>query len=403
MPRFDQWLAQARRLAVVPPEEWQLPVETSRGCSYGEKRHCVFCGLNGERMRFRRKSPSRVIEEFEAAMSQGVRTLHCVDNVLDRALFETVLPALADDNQRCRIFWEVRPDLSRRQDETLARSGVVWVQVGIESLNTRLLRRMGKGTTALHNVRFLKYAAQWGVGASWSLLFGFPGEDPADYHEIQELIPSLTHLQPPFQDHQRIRVDRFSPMFAAREGIEHVVPAPAYQDVFRLDPETVARLAYYFDFDYVDRRDPYDYVRGCAEEMERWRLGTAHAALVCFEAGSALHVVDTRPVAVERHAALRGLARDVCVAAEHGATLDEIAGRAHASRSSVESALEPLLARRFVTRLDGRYLTLAVPVDSWIPTGLPPVMARDAIVEEYCRRMVRLRDGFYADDARPPA
>lgn len=403
IPRYDRWLERVRSLRMLDPAELRLPIETSRGCWYGEKRHCVYCGFNGEAMTFRSKSPERILEEFRTLMGYGVRFLHCVDNIPNPSNFRTVLPELASLNAECQIFWEVMPHLNHRQVKQLRDGGISWVQAGIESLNTRVLRHMGRGTTALHNVRFLKYAAEWGIGASWSLLFGFAGEDPEDYREMQELMPALAHLQPPFQDHQRIRVDRFSPMFETRQGLKNIVPAPSYHDVFRLDPQIVARLAYYFDYEYIDHPDPYEYARGCADEMERWRRGAAAAALVRFESGSVLHVLDTRPVAVERQAALRGLARDVTLAAEHGASLEEIGLRAGVSLEEVEAALAPLLARRWVVKLDGRYLSLAVPVDSWIPRGVPPVMAKDAIVAEYCRRMVRLRDGFYAEDARVQA
>ncbi len=404
VPRYDAWLERVRSLAMHVPAELRLPIETSRGCWYGEKRQCTFCGFNGEAMAFRRKSPGRILEEFRALMSHEVRFLQCVDNIPDPLSFRTLLPKLATLNGGCQIFCEVMPHLNHAQVRQLHDSGIFWVQAGIESLSTRLLRMMGKGTTAFQNVRFLRYAAQWGIGASWSLLFGFPGEDPEDYREIQGLIPALAHLQPPFDDHQQIRVDRFSPIFRERQGIRNVVPAPSYQEAFRLDPETLTRLAYYFEYEYADPHDPYDTVQGCAVEMERWRRAAATAALVSFESGPLLHVLDTRPISIERHAVLGGRAREILRATEHGASLAELGARTGAPAGEIEALLAPLLERRWVVHLDDRYLSLAVPVDSWIPRGVPPLLARDAIVSEYCRRMVRLRDGFYAeeDESRRP-
>jgi ribosomal peptide maturation radical SAM protein 1 len=385
---------------VLDPAELRLPIETSRGCWYGEKRHCAYCGFNGEAMSFRSKSPERVIAEFRGLRRLGVPFLHCVDNIPNPRSFDRVLPGLAALGAGGQVFWEVMPHLDHRQVRQLRDAGVRWVQAGIESLSTNVLRRMNRGTTALHNIRFLKYAAEFGIGASWSLLFGFPGEDPADYREMARLMPALTHLQPPFEDHQQVRVDRFSPMFIRREGITNVRPATAYVDAFRLAPETLEHLAYYFEYDYVDHRDPYQYARACAEEMDRWRGATATAALVCFEQREALHIVDTRRVAVVRHAALKGLEREVHAGARDAASLSEIADRAGVQADRVEEALSTLLARRWLVRLDGRYLSLAVPVDSWIPPGVPPTMAAGAVAAEYCRRMMHLRDGFYADDAR---
>ena len=401
LPRYHDWLERVRSLGVLGPDELRLPLETSRGCWYGERRHCVYCGFTGEAMTFRTKSPTRIVEEVSDLVQLGARFLHCVDNIPDPRSFEAVLPRLTALANECQLFWEVMPNLTCRQVELLRKSGVRWVQAGIESLSTRVLRLMGKGTSALQNVRFLKYAAQWGIGASWSLLFGFAGEDPSDYREMQALMPALAHLQPPYADHQQVRVDRFSPMFRARQGLKKVLPARAYHDALRLEPEAVARLAYYFDYEYVDQPDPYEYTRGCAEETRRWREATATAALVCFERGDALHLLDTRPVAAPGEAELRGIARQTFLAAEHGASLGEIAAGIGASPAAARAALAPLLDRRWIVELDGRYLSLAVPVDAWIPPGVPPVLVRDTLVAEYCRRMVHLRDGFYADDARP--
>jgi len=42
----------------------QLPFESSRGCWWGEKHHCTFCGLNNSGMAHRAKTATRVIQEL---------------------------------------------------------------------------------------------------------------------------------------------------------------------------------------------------------------------------------------------------------------------------------------------------------------------------------------------------
>src|SRR5713101_4503887 len=46
--------------------EWQPSVflETSRGCWWGERMHCTFCGLNGSTMTFRSKSARRGLHQL---------------------------------------------------------------------------------------------------------------------------------------------------------------------------------------------------------------------------------------------------------------------------------------------------------------------------------------------------
>jgi len=66
-PDYDEYFQHAEDLGVLPRvghrNVW-LPIETARGCWWGAKHHCTFCGLNGTTMRFRSKSPERVLSEL---------------------------------------------------------------------------------------------------------------------------------------------------------------------------------------------------------------------------------------------------------------------------------------------------------------------------------------------------
>src|SRR5437764_6330435 len=85
------------------------------------------------------------------------------------------------------------------------------------------------------------------------------------------LLPLLTHLQPP-SSCSPIRLDRFSPFFtrSERHGLHRVRPSPAYYYVYPFGRREIARLAYFFDFDYPDRRDPRAYVAGVRKEVDNW-------------------------------------------------------------------------------------------------------------------------------------
>src|SRR5439155_9938826 len=63
--------------AVVPT----LLLETSRGCWWGAKSHCTFCGLNGGMMAFRSKSAERALEELEYLVGRWrIDQVEVVDN-----------------------------------------------------------------------------------------------------------------------------------------------------------------------------------------------------------------------------------------------------------------------------------------------------------------------------------
>src|SRR5213075_2498406 len=130
-------------------------------------------------------------------------------------------------------------------------SGVGVIQAGIESFADDSLRLMKKGVTGAQNAAILRWAKESGVVALWNLIFGFPGETAASYAENVAWMEKLTHVDPP-NACAPIRMDRFSPNFTdpVGHGFTAVRPMPAYRHVFPFPEETLAELAYYFDYDH---------------------------------------------------------------------------------------------------------------------------------------------------------
>ena len=275
--------------------------ETSRGCWWGQKRHCAFCGLNGRCLTFRSKAPERVVEELRyLAARYQIRRACAADNILDQHYYNTLLPLLKEAQLGVELRFEMRATASRDQAELLRAAGVTGTQLGIETFSTPLLKLINKGTTAMQNLQTLKWFSEAGLIVEWNLLYGFPGEDPAEYAILAELLPSLYHLTPP-RGVGRVRSDRFSPYFTHPEkhGITNLRPGDAFAYVFPFPRDALAGLAYYFDFDYADGRRVNDYVGPLLERIATWRelAGTRHAP----------HVRSwRRRVADPRHASRRG-------------------------------------------------------------------------------------------------
>ena len=103
----------------------------------------------------------------------------------------------------------------------------------------------------------LKWFSQAGIEVKWNFLYGFPGEDPQEYAALADLLPSLYHLAPP-GGVGRVRADRFSPYFErpAEFGIVNLRPNAAFAFVFPFPVDCLRRLAYYFEYDYADGRNP---------------------------------------------------------------------------------------------------------------------------------------------------
>lgn len=255
IPDFRDYFAQRdalRRGGDPLPDPEGLPFESARGCWWGQKSHCTFCGLNNEGMAFRRKSPARVVRELETlAHAHGELRFLAADNILDHRAFDDLLPALAAAPMHLDLFYEIKANLRRDHVRALAAAGVRWVQPGIESLCTRVLTRMRKGVSALRNVMLLRLCREFGLRVSYNILCGFPGESPADYDAMTRLAPRLRHLDPPSGASTVVQVHRFSPFFSdpARHGLLGVRPAWYYDHLFPAGEADLTRLAYFFERD----------------------------------------------------------------------------------------------------------------------------------------------------------
>lgn len=201
-----------------------MPLETSRGCWWGQKNTCTFCGLNGENAKYREKSPEKVLDEIDKLSRKHQRfDFLAVDNILSSKSYFTFLPQLAEIKSSFRFFFETRANLSYERMKLLSNAGIHAVQPGIESLNTNVLRLMKKGTNAIQNLDTLKWGIHFGIGVRWNILYGFPGEKEEWYEEMQVLISKISHFQPP-TGINHIRMDRFSPYFNDYFGISRQAP-----------------------------------------------------------------------------------------------------------------------------------------------------------------------------------
>ncbi|MCA8948879.1 MAG: RiPP maturation radical SAM C-methyltransferase, partial [Planctomycetes bacterium] len=252
-PDYDEYFERLYRLGLEHDVTPVLPYESSRGCWWGQKSQCAFCGLNGESMAFRSKSQDRVVDELlDLSDRHRVLEVTVVDNILDQRYFDSALPRLARAGLDLDLFYQTKANLSIAHLGALRDAGVRRIRPGIESLSTPQLRRMRKGVTALQNVRLLKWCAELGIRVAWNLLYGLPGEQAEESAAMAELIPLLVHLDPPALS--PLTLDRFSPYFANPEafGIE-LRGAPGHQRVLHdVDDRTHSALAWTFDFRLAD-------------------------------------------------------------------------------------------------------------------------------------------------------
>ena len=279
-PDYDSYFAELAALPALPRTR-HLLMETSRGCWWGARQQCTFCGLNGLAMPFRSKSAPRALDEIETLSTRyDTKKIEMVDNILDMRYFQTLLPELVRRDLGLDLFYETKANLKREQVKLLAEAGVRRIQPGIESFSTRVLGLMKKGSTAAQNLQLLKWCKEYGVQCDWNLLYGFPGETAEDYAELPALLAQLHDLDSPVSA-GAIRMDRFSPYFEspAEYGLTGVRPDAFYPLVFAVPDAHLADLAYYFEFDYPAGHDHQAYAARLQMSIKSWRSSAARESI----------------------------------------------------------------------------------------------------------------------------
>ncbi|GAA1241308.1 RiPP maturation radical SAM C-methyltransferase [Kitasatospora nipponensis] len=293
-PCFDGFFERLDASAAAGWVEPKLVLEGSRGCWWGEKHHCTFCGLNGTSMEFRSKTPADFLAELlRLAGRHQLLDVYVVDNILDMGYFDTVLKELAELPVDLRLHFEIKANLRRHQFQQLADAGAVQVQPGVESLSSPVLRIMDKGVTGCQNVRALRDAQSAGVSVTWNYLYGFPGEDPADYAAVVRQLPVLHHLDPP-TGAGRIVLERFSPYFNRPElGFDIIRPAYQYRATYRLPEGELADLAYVFAA--PERGIGAEAASALGAAVELWRERYPDSRLSYRDEGARIVLVNSRP------------------------------------------------------------------------------------------------------------
>jgi ribosomal peptide maturation radical SAM protein 1 len=267
---FDQRASYLPRS--VPPSSTFISLETSRGCWWGQKQHCTFCGLNGEGMGFRRKSPDRAIAEIQQVLDESpTRNIIMTDNIMPRDYFKTVVPRLESEAPAASIFYEQKANMSFAEMQALAKAGIRIIQPGIEALNTDLLKLMRKGVHARQNVTLLRHARIVGIRTVWNLICAFPNDQLSSYVETRELVPLIRHLEPP-NGVIHLSIERFSPYFTQPKafGVENVRPMPVYADFLPAHAD-IEKIAYHFIADYPSETHRYlEEVRALYKVVDEW-------------------------------------------------------------------------------------------------------------------------------------
>jgi ribosomal peptide maturation radical SAM protein 1 len=382
----------AHRFAAQLSPHVSIPFESSRGCWWGEKHHCSFCGLNGSSMTFRRFDPGRVFDELLYLARRYQRlNFNAADNILDRRAFDTFIPRLIEASCDFRLFYEVKANLRKSELAQLRAAGVMQIQPGLESLSTSALRRIEKGTTALQNIRLLKWCAAFGIQVHWNIIHGLPGDSSAEYDESARAARSCYHLDAP--NMVPLWVERFSPYHdhPRKFGIEILGPKAHYGFTYPVGAPVLHDLAYAFDHRQIDGAEVEPGLTQLRQVVSEWQAAQEDAGkstLTLLRGPGFVVIQDRRAGRDQVDYRLGEVESRIYEACDDGigvGTLCERLGSGAPSSDHILTFLTELVDADLVFREGDRFLSLAVE-------ARPPALETRRTPRPDVGRVISLKD-----------
>ncbi len=376
VPNYDDFVQTCEsaldiRDTIVPA----MTVESSRGCWWGQRKGCVFCGFNGKGMQFRSKDPKQFVDELATLYDRyGMDGIETVDNILDMNYLKTALPMIKEAGSPYRLYYEIKSNLQRRHIRILREAGVIWVQTGIESLNSNVLKLMNKGCKAYQNIQLLKWLREYGIRVHWNMLYDFPGDQDEWYDEMVGLVPLLSHLQSPVKM-APLEFCRFSVYHENQDlyGLKLNASAP-FKYVYPVSRKELDDLVYFFEDEVgcINEQNPLvaflterQVFRILKRQVELWRdlFWYKKVELSMKIVDDTLVITDTRPVATASCHKYSGLKKDLYVEADGAPDKESLIRNFLAngsSREEIESICNEFVENRIAVEIDGRFMALAV-------------------------------------------
>jgi ribosomal peptide maturation radical SAM protein 1 len=382
IPDFDAYfdllgnLAPERRFFPV------LPVEASRGCwwqkplSAKRYRGCAFCNLNLQWQGYRSKSHQRVAQEVDALTNRHqTLSVAFMDNVLPRQGIGHLCQALGGLNKDLRIFAEVRATTRRRELTALRRAGAERLQVGIEALSTSLLKRLGKGTTAIDNLALMKNCEALGLINAANLIMHFPGSTAT---EVADTLTAID-LAKAFRPLQCVSfwLGLESPVWRDPKtyGLRALWP---HHHLARLFPESVASRLTFMIYGYRgDRLRQYKLWRPVERKVAAWRRTYARLrpteadtpALHLRDGGGFAIIIQHREAGLPRKHRLTGTSRAIYQFCQQPRSIGRLRGEFDTvAEAELRGFLKMMVAKGLMFTDEERFLSLAAPL-SWRRLG----------------------------------
>lgn len=355
-----------------------LPVEISRGCwwkqtagSGSKLSGCAFCNLNLQWHGYRHKPPSQVVSEIDELTGRyQTLSVAITDNVLPRKGCIEIFKYIGQLDKDLHLFGEVRATTPWMELKVMRDCGMQKVQIGIEALSSRLLKKLHKGTSAIQNLEIMKNCEALGIENISNLILQFPGSDEQDVTQTLKVL----EFAKPFYPLKAVNfwMGMGSPVWQnpKKFGIKAVFNHPNWSHLF---PESVCRTlsfmvqAYRGDLTYQKKiwKPVKKKISAWQKHYAEIHKGPGHLPILSFQDGRDFIIIRQRFFQAESAThRLVGISRLIYLFCQKHRSIETILAKFPGIPDDrILKFLKMMVDKKLMFAEENKYLSLAVPVN----------------------------------------
>ena len=348
--------------------------EISRGCWWrcAQKskkiKGCAFCNLNLQWDGYRSKGHSKVVSEVDKLTSKyKTLSIAFTDNALPVKESKKVFTQLKELNKDFRFFSEIRATTTLEDLKIMRDAGMIEVQIGIESLSTRLLRKLNKGTTAIQNLEIMKNCERLGIVNNSNLILQFPSSDMDDVEETLRNLEFAAPFRPLRQVNFWLGLESPAWKNPQQFGIKALYNHPLYADILPPNISSMRFLiqAYRGDLGYQKKlwKRVKKKIKAWNMEYESLHNSSFFEPILSFLDGRDFLIIIQKQFndRTLTHR-LKGKSREIYLFCQHQRSLKKILEHFHEfANDKIISFLQIMVRKKLMFKENENYLSLAVP------------------------------------------
>ncbi len=164
-------------------------IELVRGCPY----RCIYCYYSKNSYKVRQLPFDRLINAVEKSGLFNIREIYILAPTFNRIRgIDEKLELLCSEHHNVRLHTEMRADgIDRGMARMLYNAGFRSLEIGIQTLNKRALRVIGRNSDVEDEIRGMAELRNAGIDLKIGLIPGLPGDNPEDFRRTIDRLAEL--------------------------------------------------------------------------------------------------------------------------------------------------------------------------------------------------------------------